>query len=332
MKLISKLQPRQAARLQSPGFLRWLRRGVLALAVLCLLGTGWALFQRTLNQPITLLLLGSDNRREDGPSRSDAIFILRTDPERGLIRGLSLPRDLYVPIMGLPLFRKQDRINSALFWGDYYGADGLTAARETIHHLLGIPVDSVVLVRFNLVKEVVDTLGGVEVYFDKPVADKKFHSMDGQDAYPLRFESGWNFLDGRRALEYIRVRKPDLDYGRMQRNRQLINRILVELRSPAKSLRVLCALPFLQNEVSTRLGVMNTLRLAWAVGKYGSRPIEWDTLRRDQVLPYKTAQGAQVLVTEAGVMKNAGRTLMGKPRRYAVAPDTQPPLSVFVNP
>jgi len=276
----------------------------------------WA--RQELNKPVTFLLLGSDNRAHNGPSRSDSIFLIRADPESGTLRGLSLPRDLYVPLQGLPLTHKQDRLNTALFWGEYFGSKkGLAAARETVTELTGAPIDAVVLVRFNLVTKLVDAIGGVEVYFEKPLADGKFNSLKGENSYTLRFESGWNYLDGKRALEYIRVRKPDTDFGRQNRNRQLLTRILLALQSKNNMARLIPVAPSLWKEVEMQLGMMDAIRFAWALHHNTSHSIQWDAIRKDQVMPVETPRGAKVLVAEPGVLQEAGQKLMGEPQRYA---------------
>jgi LCP family protein required for cell wall assembly len=306
------------------GSMRWgkvLQLTLLPLFILFMLGPVVHLARTELNKPVTILLLGSDNRANNGPSRSDSIFLVRTDPEHGMIRGLSLPRDLYVPLKGLPLTTKQDRLNTALFWGEYYNkGQGMEAAKETITSLTRVPIDGIVLVRFNMVKKLVDALGGIEVYFEKPLADKKFNSLKGETSYALRFESGWNYLDGKRALEYIRIRKPDSDFGRQSRNRQLLTRVLAALQTEGNSVRLIPAVPSLWKEIEMELSLMDSIRFAWALRNNRSNGIQWDSIRKDQVMPTETPRGAKVLMAEPGVLEEAGKTLMGAPVHYANTP------------
>ena len=276
------------------------------------------LVREELNQPIAFLLLGADNRDEKNPARSDAIFILRTDPQQGVIRGLSLPRDLYVPIEGIPLKGKTDRINSALYWGDYFGSDtGLEAVRETISQLIRLPIKGSIIVRFNLVKEVVNSIGGVEVYIDKSVTDPNFHPIKGGGSYVLRFESGWNYLNGQRALEYIRMRKPDTDFGRMRRNRMLISAILSKIDRPRTWLALPRLVPPVIEHVSTDLPLMDLARLLWITCRHPSNTIQWYSIQRDAFSNQTTAKGARVMVADEAIIAEAAGALLGKPQVYA---------------
>ncbi|MFH0953803.1 MAG: LCP family protein [Verrucomicrobiota bacterium] len=266
----------------------------------------------TWNRPLTLLLLGSDSR--DGePARSDAILVLRADPWHGTVKGLSLPRDLYVPLSGLPVFRVE-RLNAALFFGDYYAtSEGIRAARQTVSDLIGVPVDGATAVRLHLLAGVVDALGGIEVYCEKPVHDPKFNPFKGGGkSYPLRFEAGWNHLNGERALEFARVRRPDTDFGRMSRNQQLLSAVAARLRTPGGLVRLPLIVPHLWRGIETDLGPVARLRMLWVLARCSSGGILWDSIDRNEVLPYVTARGAQVLLPEPGILKEAGRILTGE--------------------
>ena len=289
-------------------FLYWIALTLIpVLTVTLLLGILISLF----NQPITLLLLGSDRRSSNGPSRSDSIFVLRADPRHRTIRGLCLPRDLYVPLQGLPV-RRTAKLNAALFYGDYYSkSEGIPAACETVSDLIGVPVDGTVVVHFGLLEKLVDSIGGVEIYFENPVMDPHFYYMTGGNSYVLRFEAGWNYLNGRRALDYVRMRKPDTDFGRMKRNRQLLNLIMARLRSPPSWLGLPRLIPQLPSQIDTDTGPLSWLRIAWAFGRCASNGITWDSIDKQDLLPSVIHTGAQVLVPEPGVLKEAGRILMG---------------------
>ncbi len=275
------------------------------------------------SRPVTLLLLGSDSRAPSGLARSDSIFVLHIDPQHHLMRGLSLPRDLYVPLSGLPVLRTE-RINSALYFGDYYsGGQGIEAARQTVSDQLGVPIDGVVVVRFDFIKRLIDALGGVEVYCEKPLSDKAFIAMEGGRTYPIRFEAGWNFLTGSRALEFIRLRRPDTDFGRMGRNRQLASAIEKRLTSLGALARLPLLLPAARTGVSTDIGPAGFLRIAAAWRRCGGADIEWATLEKEDAQPHKTPRGAQVLLAEPDVLRDAGKVLVGEqPLRLAGTPDS----------
>jgi LCP family protein required for cell wall assembly len=284
---------------------------VLALIPVLTITLLLGLLISSLNQPVTLLLLGSDGRSIDGPSRSDSIFVLHANPRQKTIRGLCLPRDLYVPLRGLPV-RRTAKLNAALFYGDYYdNSKGIPAARETVSDMIGVPVDGTLVVHFGLLEKLVDSIGGVEIYFVNPVMDPQFFSMRGESSYSLRFESGWNYLNGRKALDYVRMRKPDTDFGRMKRNRQLLTVIMGRLKSPAAWLHLPTLVPQLPSEIDTDIGPLAWLRTAWVFARCASSDIAWDSIEKKDLLPGKLNTGAQVLLPEPGVLKEAGRVLTG---------------------
>lgn len=297
------------------------RRAVLWAGLLAAaLGlTAWLVALEWEARPLTILVLGSDTRSESEPGRSDALFVLRADPNRRSVSGLSLPRDLYVPIRGLPSLQT-NRINTALFYGDYYGVPGggRRAARETVSRLIGVPIDGVVVLGFPIVQDVVDSIGGVEVYMENLVVDRSFFPMKGGRGYAVWFEPGWNYLDGRRALEFVRLRKPDTDFGRMERNRQFFAALREALEGRVGAWQRLRLLARVKRRLKSDMTFRQKLRAAWVFSRCADGPIRWSTLPRDEVEPFVTAQGAQVLLPAPAALERAGRRLLEE-RPTAVA-------------
>lgn len=289
------------------------RRGFLGLAAAALVVTAaFAALASGWNRPVTLLLLGADSRDDGGPARSDAIVVLRANPRQGTMRGLSLPRDLYVSLRGLPVYRVE-RLNAALFFGDYYAdSEGLRAARETVSELINVPVDGAVVVPLPLVEDIVDALGGIDVYCEKELYDPAFNPYSSGKVYRLLFPAGWNHLDGQRAMEFLRVRRPDTDFGRMNRSRQFVSAVSAKLRSPRTWIRLPAVAVRLWRRSDTDLGPVARLRVLWALALCSSKGIAWDGIEKSEVLPYVTSRGAQVLLPEPGVLKEAGRILTGE--------------------
>lgn len=275
--------------------------------------TFWAgVLLLTWSRPLTLLVLGADSRIQDEPSRSDSILVLHIDPRQGLVRGLALPRDLYLPLRGLPV-RRTERINAALFFGDYYGGNlGMRAARDTISTAIGVPIDATVIVHFSLLRDLVNALGGIDVYCEKELVDAKFNHLDQPFSYKLVFPAGWNHLNGDRATEFARLRRPDTDFGRMSRNQKLMAAVVARLRTPEGLIRLPLALPHVPRNIETDMNGAGLGRAAWLLARYSGRGISWDTIKRNDVLPYITAKGSQVLIPEPGILKQAGRVLTGE--------------------
>jgi LCP family protein required for cell wall assembly len=181
------------------------------------------------DQPITVLLLGSDRRpQEKTPSRTDAVMLLRINPQTQRVAFLSFPRDLIVSIPGYG----SARINAAHVYGDIYPAlgGGEKLATKTVSQLIGVPIDYTVLTDFAGFINIIDTLGGVPVNITKELYDSQFPTMD----YKYRevsFHIGTSTMDGVTALTYSRIRHPDNDFERTKRQQQVITGIAKRLQT-----------------------------------------------------------------------------------------------------
>jgi LCP family protein required for cell wall assembly len=129
-------------------------------------------------EPQNFLVIGSDSREDLSPDdpnaavftgdgappgrRSDSMAIVRVDPTQDRISMLSIPRDLYVPISP---GGEQDRINAAF-------SASTQSLVDTIQANLQIPVNHYVEVDFSGFQDLINTIGGVPVYFDRPVRDR----------------------------------------------------------------------------------------------------------------------------------------------------------------
>ena len=231
------------------------------------------------------------------------------------VRGLALPRDLYAPIQGLPVYRT-GKINSALFFGSYYHADGIKAAEETIGALTGVPIDGTLVVHLRFIEHLINSIGGLEIYFDRPISDDTASDLDDTPA-PERFESGWNYLDGKRAIRYLRVRRPDTDFGRMRRNQKFTDAVVQRLRSPAGIAGALRAIPYLGSGVDTDIRPTKVLRLICKIPSL--KNIEWSSISREDITPQTLPTGSQILVAEPATLKEAGLKLLGEPDHFASA-------------
>lgn len=220
-----------------------------------------------LSQPTTTLLLGTDhaNRRDRASARrSDSILLVRSDPRRGRIAYLSIPRDLRVDVPGLG----PSKINAAFQVG------GAPLALETVRTFTGLPINHVAIVDFGSFVELVDALGGVDVDVPRRIIGNKFDcpfaTQAECDRWPgWRFGTGKQHMNGRRALVYSRIRKNQLDSGesdltRAERQQQVLQAITAKLTSPRTALRM----PFVGDELlqplTTDLGTWELVQLGWS--------------------------------------------------------------------
>jgi LCP family protein required for cell wall assembly len=169
---------------------------------------------------LTLLLLGSDARGNVVGERTDTIMVATIDPTTGRVAMASLPRDtVAVPIADGEVY--SPRINGLLQSFELGGASRKEALRRTVRameHAFDTQIDGYVVIGFTGVRRLVDAIGGVDVFLDRPLFDPSMHV--GKKG--LKLKAGINHLDGNKALAFARTRHTDSDYQRAARQQQLI--------------------------------------------------------------------------------------------------------------
>jgi LCP family protein required for cell wall assembly len=189
--------------------------------------------------PFTMLLIGVDEREgfpEEGV-RGDTLIVVRVDPPARRVAMLSIPRD---SLATLPVFGP-NKINAAysLAYNDpegLYGAGvtgreaGMAHAAETVSGLIGLRIDYTVQVNFDGFARIVDALGGITIDVPRPIVDEEYPTEDF-GVQRIEFAAGVQRMDGERALIYARTRHADSDFGRSERQQQVIRAIIDELRS-----------------------------------------------------------------------------------------------------
>lgn len=156
--------------------------------------------------------LGGDREGQ----RPDTIILLRVDPGQDQVAMLSLPRDLLVRRCNGSL----GKINGAYEIGRDIGIGGPSCLVQTIFRHTGIGIQHYVEVSFAGFLDVIDAVGGVQMY----IPDRLFDRQAKLDLQP-----GCQVLDGPEALAYVRVRNIDNDFGRMARQQAFAEELLEEV-------------------------------------------------------------------------------------------------------
>jgi LCP family protein required for cell wall assembly len=176
---------------------------------------------------INILLLGTDARPGEEVSRTDTIVLVRLDPQTNRVSMLSFPRDLWVSVPGYG----KNKINAAYPIGERQIGPGYGPAliKETVGELVGLPVTHFVMINFDGFKTLIDKIGGI--YIDVPKAiDDPAYPTDDYRTIKIHFDAGRQMLDGDRALIYARTRHADSDFGRNQRQQQVLMAIFDRVR------------------------------------------------------------------------------------------------------
>ncbi|MFG1942011.1 LCP family protein [Nonomuraea sp. NPDC048826] len=189
---------------------------------------------------LNVLLVGSDTRAGDGNARygqetarladaggkrTDTIILLHISPNRDQARLISFPRDSMVEIpkcknekteQEMPPHRAM--INSA------YNDGGIACTMSTLETLTGIRVNHFVEVDFSGFKNIVDSLGGIEICLKSGVNDRNSK---------LVLPAGKSLLNGEKALGYVRLRNygDGSDIQRIKRQQIFLSKVIAKATS-----------------------------------------------------------------------------------------------------
>jgi LCP family protein required for cell wall assembly len=272
-----------------------------------------------------LLLIGVDERPghpEEGV-RSDTLIVIHMSPLGRWASMLSIPRDTQIelPEVGTT------KINWAYAQG-YLTAPGsfapettprqagMARAAQAVEDVLqfkdqGLRIDYTAQINFDGFAAIIDALGGVSIDVPSQIIDEEYPTPDF-GTIRVEFQPGSQRMDGQRALIYARTRHADSDFGRAERQQQVLRAIIQELRAKGTFGRI-AALPGLlravQGSVTTTLPVARPdalLGLLLLAG--GISPDELMQLRLSpDVVPVTETFGGNLLWDAAGVRAQVAR-------------------------
>ncbi|MBI2848818.1 MAG: LCP family protein [Chloroflexi bacterium] len=249
---------------------------------------------------VNLLLLGTDQRPDERgqPSRTDTMLVVTIDPRNKTAGLLSIPRDLWASIpLGKQGGTLEGKITTAHFYGDLYKypGGGIALAKKAVEQNLGINIQYAARVDFDSFERIIDTLGGVMVDVETPLKDDEYPTPD-YGTKRIFIPAGLQHLNGEKALEYVRSRHQDSDFGRMKRQQQVI----LSIREKALQLNLLPVLPKLINDfkdaIVTDLSPVDMLALARLGKDIDHQKIVMRSIDTCCVAPILTIQGEEALL------------------------------------
>ncbi|MEO1147212.1 MAG: LCP family protein [Cyanobacteria bacterium J06638_22] len=208
------------------------------------------------NRPVNILVMGVD-RVLDAPEdsaavfsgRSDTMLLVRLDPATHTVNLLSIPRDTQVSIPDLGI----TKINHANWEG---GAE--LAAQTVSENFDNVEIDRYVRVDTDAFQEIVDLVGGVEVYVPEPM-----QYTDVTQGLEIDLEPGLQVLNGDEAEQFARYRRGATgDIGRVQRQQQLLRALQTQVTRPSVIPQIPQAIELLQDHIDTNLSLEEMLAIA----------------------------------------------------------------------
>ncbi|MFC5703621.1 LCP family protein [Cohnella faecalis] len=192
-------------------------------------------------KPIALLLLGLDYRHETGSKNTDVIMTAVFNPKSKTATVVSVPRD---SLLGVANYKKH---KANAYYANFLSIarskeklkddDADQYAREQTRELMSkffeIPIDYTAVIDFQGFVDVVDALGGVDVYVDQNMIYK-----DNADGTDINLKKGDQELNGIDALGFVRYRKSNhgktpesSDFERNDRQSRVLGAIIDRMKS-----------------------------------------------------------------------------------------------------
>lgn len=164
---------------------------------------------------ISFLLLGETGRPlgwSNAPDLTDSIILVDYRPKTGVVNLVSLPRDLFVTFGG-----ESFKLNEVLRRGkldDFMGA---------LPQMTGLKTDKYVVVNVDILKKVVDELGGIDLILKEKAVDKV-------SGYTI--PAGENHINGDQAIWLVRNRhSPEGDFFREKNQQEVVRAVMKKFKA-----------------------------------------------------------------------------------------------------
>ena len=192
----------------------------------------------TAMEPFTVYISGIDTRENKllRNSRSDVNLLATVNPESHEILLVSIPRDYYVETVCEP---DMGCMNGAMDKLTHTGLHGPETTEMTLEKLFDTSINYNVRVNFSSLVNVVDELGGVQLF--NPEA---FTSVSGPT-----FQQGDITLNGQQALAFVRERYAFTDGDRARGRNQM--RVLTAIINKMMSPKILTNFTGIMNSLSS---------------------------------------------------------------------------------
>ena len=212
-------------------------------------------------EPFAVFVGGNDGEGElQTEGRTDVNIVLVINPNTSQMIQINLPRDSFIPNPAYGY--ANDKLT-------HLGVNGIGNTLDGLGNYLGLEINNYVLINFTTYRQIIDSLGGIDV--DNPYAFGFFKKPD------VWFEEGPIHLDGERALLYVRERKslPDGDFGRNMHQQLVMKAIIKKMTSKEIIYRFNSVLDGLSGKLLTNLSGNELYGLAQKQLGSGS---DWDTI------------------------------------------------------
>lgn len=268
-----------------------------------------------------ILLLGYGGPGHDGSNLTDSMIVVHVNINTHKVAFISVPRDLWVT--------GNQKINST-------GVAAFTNAEPVITSVTGLPINYFVATYFGQFTNIINDLGGITA--NTPVAfDDPYYPILGQENNTcgmtpdqvdtlkakysgynleiqftcrythLHYAAGPTNLDGTTALQYVRSRHGDSDFGRSARQFAVLEGIVAKLISFQAMGKFNDIVNTISSSVQTDLDAGTIKSLVQILGDPKAYTFKTVQLTTDNVLNQGTSSDGQfILYPKAGMFNFTG--------------------------
>lgn len=174
-----------------------------------------------LEDRINVLLLGLGGLNHPGGTLTDTMMVASFKPSTKEVALISIPRDMVVKIYDddNPQWWEGRKINYT------YELGGMDLTLEKVTEVTGLPLHYYVWVDFDGFRNLIDDVGGLDIYIDNGFTDYEFPDYN-YGYQTIEFTQGWEHMQGERALQFARSRHGNhgegSDFARSQRQQKIL--------------------------------------------------------------------------------------------------------------
>lgn len=188
------------------------------------------LANNTKDEQFNVLLLGSDERNADQPSRTDSIMVVHVNVATNTYSVLSIPRDTRINLAGYG----ETKIAHASYMGGLTGGSSgaMKSILDAVSNLTGLPINYYAETNYQGLQNMVDAVGGVDVTV--PYRITLTHPWYPEDQGKV-FDPGIYHLDGKLATEVVHERYSlqNGDFGRQETQELVLLAIMKKAMHPS---------------------------------------------------------------------------------------------------
>lgn len=203
-------------------------------------------------------------------SRTDTMMVVSVDTESHEVGILALPRDTRVIVSGREYYGYDKLGHAHAYTGN---PDSLIA---TVSKFLDIPIHYYVRINSQGVADIIDLLGGVEIYVPYPM-----RYTDPYQDLVIDIDQGLQELDGNKAVGFLRYRGGRSDLERIERQQQFLEALKDKLFSLGGISRVPAIIGEIGGSVDTNMTASQMLSFAKMAARISMPDVEMGTVPGD---------------------------------------------------